>query len=257
VNGAATTEHVIFGINHSGTKTNWATRSTTGTGFGASAPGNGDGIWFNIVADSSGFPGGGDYGAFVSTSWPPTILASRTAATLTQVFKAPPYRFAGTPTSLLSLGRQQWVDVEVQQLGNIITLLVNNTPILQFTNTTAFTSGNIMLGYNDGFASIGGGTGNTGPDIANVTLGGWVLYDNVRVVKAGLPQITHAQISGGNVEISFTDSTYGPFQLLEATVVSGPYTTNLSAVVTTNAPGAYKFTVPYVGGFQRYFRVQR
>jgi hypothetical protein len=256
VNGAGTTEHVIFGINHSGTRTNWATRTTTGTGFGTSAPGNGDGIWFNIVADSSGFPGGGDWGAFVSTSWPPTVLASRTWTTLTEVFKTPVYRFAGTPASFLPSLRQTWVDVEVRQERGLITLIVNGTPIFQFTNTTAFTSGNIMLGYNDGFASIGGGTGNTGTDIASIT-SGFVVYDDVRVVKAGLPRITHTQIVGGNVQITFDDSTFGPFRLLEATAVTGPYSTNFSASLTTNAPGIFQFTAPYLGGSQRYFRIQR
>lgn len=256
VNGAATTEHVIFGINHSGTKTNWATRVTTGSGFGASAPGNGDGIWFNMVADSSGFPGGGDWGAFVSTSWPPTVLASRTAASLAPVFKAPPYRFAGTTASFTPATRQVWVDVEVAQVGNVITLLVNGNTILQFTNTTGFTNGTIMLGYNDGFASIGGGTGNTGPDISSIS-SGFVVFDDVRVVTAGLPKITHAQISGGNVLISFTDSTYGPFQLLEAPLVTGTYSPNLGAVLTTNEPGAYQFSVPYTSAGQRYYRVQR
>jgi len=253
--GAGTTEHIIFGINHSGTKTNWAIRATTGSGFNAATPGNGDGIWFNIVADSSGFPGGNDFGAFTSVSAPPTILASRTASSLTQVFKAPPYRFAGTPTSIASSARQVWVDMEVRQVGGLVTLLVNNTPVFQFANSTAFSSGTFMLGYNDAFGSIGGGTVNTGPDIVNVT-SGFVVFDNVRVVRAGLPRISQTQITGGNVQLDFADSTYGPFSLQSAAVVTGPYT-NVNATLTTNGPGSYRFNLPYGAEPQRYYRIQR
>lgn len=255
VSGAGTTEHVIFGVNHSSTKTNWASRATSGTGFAANTPGNGDGVWFNIVEDSSLFPGGSDFGAFTSVTAPPAILASRSASTLTQVFKAPPYRIAGTPASFLGLVRQVWVDVEVRQIGTEITLLINNTPVLQFNNPSGFNSGDIMLGYNDAFGSVGGGIANSDPDIALVG-SGWVVYDDVRVVKIGPPRISKAQFVGGTIEIDFTDSTYGPFTLQSGTAVAGGYT-NLTATLSTNAPGSYRFTAPYSSEPQRYYRILR
>lgn len=255
VSGAGTTEHIIFGINHSSTKTNWASRATAGTGFAANTPGNGDGIWFNIVEDSSGFPGGNDFGAFNSANTPPTILASRTAASLTQVMKAPPYRFAGTPASFQGSARQVWVDVEVRQIGGAVSLLINNTPVLQFNNPTAFNNGTIMLGYNDAFGSVGGGIANSDPDIGLVATG-WVIYDDVRVVKVGPPRINSTRITGGEIQVDFTDSTYGPFTLQHSGLVTGSYT-NLTATLSTNAPGSYRFAAPYNAEPQGYYRILR
>lgn len=257
LNGAGTTEHVIFGINHSGTRTNYASRATSGTGFAANTPGGGDGIWFNVVADSSNFPGGNDFGAFTSVNSPPTILASATAPSQTQIFKAPPYRFAGTPASFLPQARQVWLDVEVRHAGGMVTLLINNSQILQFANNTGFNSGTIMLGYNDAFGSVGGGAANTGPDISNVVLGGYVVYDNVRVVRAGLPQISQTRIVGGNVEIDFNDSSHGPFTLRAASVVTGPYNV-IGATIITNNPGSYRAVTPYNPANPiQFYRVQR
>lgn len=251
ISGAGTTEHILFGINHSGTKTNWAFRATTGTGFNAATPGNGDGIWFNVVEDASGFPGGNDYGAFTSVTAPPTIRASRTAASLTQTFKAPPYRFSGSPASFTPTPRQEWVDVEVRQVGGVITHLINNTPILLFTNTTGFASGNIMIGYNDAFGSIGGGNANT-IEVGGDILSGFVIYDNVRVVSLAL-RITSIKILAGHVQIEFTDDSMsgGPYALRKSSAVTGPYAPDVASL-TALGGGMYRFTTTQSGPIQFY-----
>jgi hypothetical protein len=256
ISGAATTEHVLFGINHSGNNVNYASRTTTDPGFAANSPGGGDGIWFNIVADNSDFPGGGVYGAMVSVNTPPTVLASQSLGSTAEIFKAPPYRFIGTPASFTPSSRQVWVDVEVRQINDVVTLLVNNSEILSFANTTPFKSGNIMLGYNDAFGSIGGGANNTGPTIDFVQ-SGFVVFDNVRVVRVGAPQITSVQIVGGNVQIDFTDSAPGPWTVRAADTVTGTYNP-VSATITTISPGTHRATVAYnPAQSQRYFRIQR
>lgn len=256
VSGAATTEHVLFGINHSGNNVNYASRVTTGTGFADNSPGGGDGIWFNIVADNSDFPGGGGYGAIVSVGTPPTVLASRSIATTADIFKAPPYRFTGTPASFSSLNRKVWVDVEVKQVDDVITLLVNNSEILSFTNTTSFKSGKVMLGYNDAFGSVGGGNANTSESIDQVQ-SGFVVFDNVRVIRVGPPHVSRVQITGGNVVIDFSDSSAGPWTVRAANSVTGTYDP-VAATITTLSPGSYRATVPYNPAQpQRYFRIQR
>ena len=250
VNGASTTEHVTFGINHSGSRTNWGTRSTTGVGI--TGPAGGDGLWMNVGEDAAAFPGGNDYGLF-SYSTPtslPTVLASRLSTAVAGAFKSSSYRFAGTPTSFSPTPLQTWVDVEVRHETNVVTLLINNTQILSYTNTTPFTSGNIMLGYNDAFGSIGAGTNNN-----DLHLGGFVLYDNLRVVSIGRPRITDTRIVGPNVELSFSDSTFGPFNVQASTLVTGTYA-NVAATLVTNSPGSYKATVPFTPG-TRFFRIQR
>src|SRR5205085_10425587 len=52
-----TTEHALFGINHSGTETNWFSQNTPGVPTGWTF----DGIWAGVIADGSGFI---DYGLF-------------------------------------------------------------------------------------------------------------------------------------------------------------------------------------------------
>jgi hypothetical protein len=153
--GGPTTEHAIFGINHSGLQTNWFRLETDGSPGAAY-----DGLWFQVSADGAG------YGDYVLNTGPavvangmtsPTILASRSARSLSDVF--PP---AGTVAD-------RWVDVEVSELEGVVTLKINNAPILCVTNSTTYTGGRIMLGYDDPFDSWGWGS--------------FVLYDNVRVYR--------------------------------------------------------------------------
>src|SRR5262249_24287355 len=60
------------------------------------------------------------------------------------------------------------VTVQVLQKDSLITWMLNGRIVAQYTNTTARSSGNIMLGYNDTFASIG--DSNNFAIIDNVTV---------------------------------------------------------------------------------------
>jgi hypothetical protein len=65
-------------------------------------------------------------------------------------------------------------------------------------------------------------------------------------------------ITGGQVQLTFAlASGFSPtFKLLQADQVSGPWTTNASATLTTNVPGSsYRFTTP-VGPASRFYRVK-
>lgn len=188
--GSGTTENAVFGINHSGNKTNWVRLST---GLVTNAPLDSDGLWFTIVADGSE-ESGLSHVLYTGTNANsgPTVLSNRLATSVTSVFKQPTYTVAGSPGG-------NWVDVEVSQIDNVVTLKINQTVIIQKTNTTPFASGDIMLGYNDPFDSIGGV--------------GAVIYDNVRVVSLPTtvvitrPNITGIRIVGGNVQIDFSAGT--------------------------------------------------
>jgi hypothetical protein len=143
-----------------------------------------------------------------ATATSATILTNRTgnpATGMNQVFKndnlasaattgntplaTGPYAAAGAPGSAYN-GAKNWVDVEIAQTANMVLLRLNNQVILATTNTTAYTSGNVMIGYNDMFDSIGD------PVNANV------YYDNVRVVRISAPLIVtqpaSAVIAAGN-----------------------------------------------------------
>jgi hypothetical protein len=136
-----------------------------------------------------------------------------------------------------------WAEVEVSFVGGQITLKINNTPIISEPNTTAFTSGNVMLGYNDAYDSIGNS-------------GAAVIYDNVRVVSLPQFKITKIEIVGSDVVIDFRDSTTGPFTVESAATADGAYGAIASTIVT-NSPGNYEATVAYPGGQQTYYRISR
>lgn len=244
VPNTVSTEYVLFGINHSGNKTNWFRNSPGGVPAGWTF----DGVFYGIEADGAGLGDYANYSAPTTAGNNPTALGDgRAATTLTEVFKSPPWSVPGTPANNLSFGTPIWADVEVSQVGNQITLKVNNTTIFSYVNATPFTSGNIMLGYNDAYDSIGLTTS-------------YVVIDNVRVVQlpaSSKPNITDIRINGSNVEISFTAETSdaaSAFGLQEAGTVNGTYG-DVSATITGSG-GSFK-AVRALGGAAQFYRIKR
>ncbi|MEO7299310.1 MAG: Calx-beta domain-containing protein [Verrucomicrobiota bacterium] len=243
VNGAGTssTEYALFGINHSGTKTNWLRYSSGGVTSGSF-----DGIFFDVEADGGG---NGDYAMFSSPTVAnnPTVLATTNAAPFAAVFKSPPWAVAGVAANFTNSTTPIWADVEVSLLNNMVTLKINNTVILQRSNTTSYASGNIMLGYDDAFDSIGPG-------------GSTVIYDNVRVVRLTAvirPIITSIQlINGGTqVQIDFTGGVSDSFSLVSSgDVAAVPYTAT-GATITSTGVGTYR-AVTSVNGSTRFYQIK-
>jgi hypothetical protein len=210
VGTASTTEYALFGINHSGTKTNWFRNSTGGVPGGWAF----DGLWYDVEADGAAL---GDYVVYSSptlTNTTPTVYPasynSRGASTLTGVFKSPPWSgapntYPGVPSNDAGSVTPGWAQVEINQIGNLVTWKINNTVIFTITNappynTNAYyTNGNIMLGYCDGYDSVGT------PDAS-------VIYANVQVVQLGLPAIASQPTSavtpaGGTTNLTVVAST--------------------------------------------------
>lgn len=252
--GAGTTENVLFGINHSGNNTNWFRAG--GNGYTNSSY---DGLWFTIGADGAalgqfnGGAGSGDFIAFgggapiqVGGIWGPASLANRLATSFGGAFKTPPWVAAGVPSNAQGSGTPSWAQVEVSQVGNIITLKINNTSILSYTNHTGSKSGTIMLGYDDAFDS------NTGS-------GGAAFFDNLRVVNLGYPTITAAALTGPNVTLNFSwtlDDSTTAFKVQRATAVAGPYTDDTGATIVKLAPGSYQ-AVSAKSGDAAFYRIRR
>jgi hypothetical protein len=243
--GSGTTEYGMFGINHSGNFTNWFRSSGDGIGAGGAV----DGLFYQVEADAAAL---GDYGLNTTpvflggATYNPTTVASRTAATLTGVFKSPPWGASGAPANLQGTTTPGWAQVEVNQIGNVVTLKINNTSIMTYTNNGVFQSGNIMLGYDDAFDS------NTGTGAA-------VIYDNVRVVALGRPLITNIQRSGTNAIIDFTwslDDATSAFTVQKATTVAGPYAGVAGTTIARISPGAYRATTPAPES-AAFFRIRR
>lgn len=175
---AGQTEHAVFGVNHSGDKTNWW-RSGASTLNGN----NQDGLWFSVNTV------GGNSRDFAlhtigTTATGPAVLVDRTSASMSQYFKVPPYFALGAPgfNQNASSVVPTWVDVEVASTPNMVQLRMNGAVLIQAPHTTPFQSGNVMIGYNDAFDSIG-------------SVGGAVYYDNLRVVKINAPVITTQPVS--------------------------------------------------------------
>jgi hypothetical protein len=240
---AGTTEHAIFGLNHSGSRTN---RALTGGGLVG-----GDGVWAAIESDGSASSTARSYALFGSTNQtvaPP--FSSLSARAMDTFFTTPPFKGipAGAPSG-------QWVDVEISQTNNaasqpVIALKINNVLILTRTNNTAFTSGTLMLGYMDSFASIGS-TNN------------FVIYDNVRVINLTLdrPNIVAVRKNGANIEVDFTAGATdlpGAFTLESSTILPGGFSTDLgSSVSALPTPGLFRAISPNSGGPQRFYRIER
>ena len=170
------------------------------------------------------------------------------ASTLTGIFKTPPYGptyiSAGAPGCDQDTTTPSWSDVEICKIGRYIRLKINNSFIMSYTNATANTNGDIMLGYCDAYDSVQ--TGSSG-----------VVYDNLRVVRLDLP-ITSIKIVGTNAEVTFTwgvDEATTAFKLQSCATVNGTYADYAGATITKLSPGIYKATVATVAA-GKFFRVR-
>jgi hypothetical protein len=248
---AVGTEYAIFGINHSSLKTNRFSASGGGT-----QPADTDGLFFGVNADGSG-TSPGDYVLYRGngTTNAPALVQSAAAASFRDIYKDPPYSpndssttgdEAGMPVNASSTTTPTWADVEVRNVGNTVTLLINNSQVMQFANNTAFTNGNVMLGYCDPFNSVGGVEGAT-------------YFSNVRVVDLGRPNITSVQLVNTNAVMNFTWSLDDPasaFNVQRAPAVSGSYSNVSNAAITRLSPGVYQATAAQSGS-AAYYRIRR
>lgn len=154
------TQHGLFGINHDGTRPNWAAASASAT----------DGIYF--AADGEGGIST-DYRAYVGnpsgvqtdlTSNGGGLIASNSTDTIYQnLFPVARFETAGAPG-------KNWVAVEIRQSNNVIAWKLDDTVVALRMNNSIFTSGTIMLGLMDVF-----------PSIASPVEDSFVIFDNVRV----------------------------------------------------------------------------
>jgi len=195
------TEFAIFGLNHLGTQANWAPASVASS----------DGVWFAMDGE------GGvntDYRAYVGNlSGGPTDLTVAGASGLTasnsiaaiyqNLFPAARFESAGAPG-------KNWVEVELRQTQGILEWRLDGTLIAQRTNTSAFTQGNIMIGYLDPYTSI-----------AKPAKDAFALFANLRVEDLSTPALTPPIIAsppgsqavgaGGSATFTVTAAGSPPF----------------------------------------------
>ena len=232
---AGSTQHGMFGINHLGTNVNWAPLSATAS----------DGLWFAATGeggDSSdyrayaGNPGGTQIN--LTGSGGGLVGSNNTQAAFLTLFPTTRFETAGAPG-------KNWVEVELRYTNNIVVWLMDGTVITQRTNTSAFTSGNIMLGLMDVFPSIAAPARNS-----------FVLFDNVRVENLAPPiqftAITHQP--NGDVALTLSSALGDSFQLETSTnLTTWQPLANLTA---TNQPLQFTDTSATAETL-RYYRARR
>lgn len=236
-----TTEHALAGVNHSGNVVNRATQSPDPNNTTA----GGDGFWVGIVSDASNLR---DYSAYMypTPTSLPTVVINREASTLTGQITSPPYFLAGSPGS--SGSRRSWSEVELMQVSDVITLKVNNIEIWQYQNTNGPTGGNIMIGLNDQFDSVG-------------TALHYVVFDNVRVVSLSTGiEITGVELLAGNqIQIDFTSATGGAaseYVLQKKDSLTAANWDDHAAAITSLGGTQYRAIATRAGG-ERYYRVSK
>jgi len=239
-------EHTLLGINHSGNVTNRIGISPSDGLFFAMA--GDDDSTASTVQDYAVFRGGGT-GSPVwmrtnNTTFGPAPLLGPNFDNYqpgfvnlfpSQTFGA----FGSTPPGSAGL---RWINGEIRQSKNLITWLLNGTIVAQYTNSFAYTNGNIMLGYNDVFSSIGD---------SNC----FVVLDNIRVepfVPAPVLMFSPRAIAD-NFEFSFT-SAWGENYLVQKSPLLSP----ADWVTYTNISGngaEITVSVPLGQSGENYFRV--
>jgi hypothetical protein len=241
---AGTTEHALAGLNHSGTLTNRVSQSTN-----AITTAGGDGVFVAIETDGSNNREWTTYTYPTPTSQP-TAITNRAASTLTNQLSAPPYAFAGSPgnSTAIAYNYHGWSYVELAQSNGVISLRANRHLIYAFTNTSGFNSGNIMVGMNDQFDSVG-------------SADNFAIIDNVRVVNLSPGAIiTDIQlVPTDQVQIDFTApcASAGELHLQSAASLDQPiaWADDNSATIVNNG-GGFRATTAR-NGLMRYYRVRR
>jgi photosystem II stability/assembly factor-like uncharacterized protein len=211
------TEHALFGIHHSGNVTNRIGQSPS------------DGLFFGVEGEDDSLPTSmtlRDYSVFRGggTGAPVLMTTNNTVfgvapllgpefenynAGFVSLFPSQTFPvFGSTPPGTAGL---RWLRGEVRQFNQRITWLLNDTIIAQYTNTYAYTNGNILIGYLDNFTSIG--------DSNN-----FAIFDNVRVEPVAPPVVTLGAppISAGQLQFGFATTPYESYTVQWATNIAAP-----------------------------------
>ncbi|MBW8863835.1 MAG: hypothetical protein JF609_02730, partial [Verrucomicrobia bacterium] len=250
-NLAFSTEGVLFGLNHTGSQSNW----WYGTGPIAPQTWGSDGLWYWVSADPGG-AGAGDFLEFTgaggtngNAGWQQP--GAKPYTTFAGVYKIPtiftsqegnPQR-SGVPangSTFNSLANTNWSNVEIKQYkatatGYITTMSINNYNVFTYTNNTVWTNGYVMLGYADPF----GGTGGTSvgyPDAA-------AYFSNLKVVGVPAPVIVQQPtnlIVGFGSNATFTVvATFDPTE----TITNGQWYLNGVSPIPSQTNQTLSFTV--------------
>jgi hypothetical protein len=196
------TEHALVGINHSGNLTNRMTAVGSDGIFTAMTGDGGSSSTSTTARDYSLFQGKGPATA-------PLLYRTNNQAFTTILGTQFEHANPGFQTlfpdkvipgyaSTAGMPGMGWVTGEIWQTNNVITWILNGTVVAEFANTNAYASGNILLGYNDVFNSMG-------------DTNDFAIFDNIRVEALGGPPSVYVTNS---IPTASEGGTAGQFTLV-------------------------------------------
>lgn len=252
-NLAVSTEHALFGLNHSGSIMNRPGRAGS------------EGLFFAISADggvSAASTALRDYSVFAGQGGglPPLLLTTNNqsfgpAPLLGDRFDNadpgfanlfPSRAFPGWGNTPAGSAGLQWLSVELRQVNNLVTCLLNGVAMVQYTNATPFTNGDVMIGYLDYFSSIG-------------DTNSFAIFDNLRVERVTVApvQLLSPTVSENQFSFSFATEPYASYTVQRATSLQPPDWANYTNVLGTGSPQLIVAPLTPNGGGASYFRVSR
>jgi len=254
-NPSTSTEHVMFGINHSGNITNRVTQTPSdGLFFEVSGEG-GSTATSTTLRDYSVLRGGGLGAAPLlmttnnTTFGPAPLLGPQFDDTNPGFVDLFPSQnipgFGNTPAGSAGL---RWVSVEVRQKKDLISWWLNGTIIAQYTNTFAYTNGTILLGYNDHFNSIGDANS-------------FIVFDNIRVESIVPAPVTilNPEVSENVFSFSFATEWGENYLVQKATTLTPPDWTTHTNLAGNGMTHTISVPVSWLSNeaAQHFFRVTR
>jgi hypothetical protein len=251
-NVATSTEHALFGINHSGNVTN-RIGQTPSDGLFFAVEGEDDSSPTNsTLRDFSVFRGrGSGLSPFLmttnNTTFGPTPLLGSNFDNDDSGFVNlfPSQTISGYGSTPAGTAGLRWLSGEVRQENNLITWLLNGTAVAQYTNTFAYTNGTILLGYNDHFSSIG--------DSNN-----FVIFDNIRVENIIVTPVTllSPRVVENGFSFDFVTEPYETYTVQRATNLNSPNWTTFLNLLGNG--GTTNVVIPFTNILmQQYLRVSR
>jgi len=246
----ATTEHVLFGLNCSGDWTNRVAQPTSDGVFFAMDGDGGCSATSTSVRDYSVFNGGGSGVApiLMTSGFGPTPPLGANFDNADAGFAAlfPSLTFTNIGATPAGSSAMRWLNVEVRQENNLITWLLDNVAVAQFTNTSGYNAGKILIGYNDTFNSIG--------DSNN-----FAIIDNLSVESAdNTPaQIIAPAIAGNNFSFRFGTENYESYTVQGTTNLLNSNWTTWTNFVGNGATNTVTIPLAPNNFTAQFFRVTR
>lgn len=234
-------EMALFGLGQQDTTTNcnWNNASPLSA--------SGQGVWVALEINDQDSPSVQMWALTNNASTPAEVIWN-IQTNLAVIFNSPPFGVPGAMGNPYNSTNKTWVAVELSQVAGVITLKLDGAVALTYTNNNMFyTNGDVFLGYNDQYPSIGSAQG-------------YAIFDNVRVVQVTTAPviITQIKVNNGLVTVNFTgDATDTPssFQLQSSGSVNGPYADDNSAVISGTG-GVFQASST-VSGTMRFYRIRR